>query len=124
MAKRVLVADDEPDIVESVKFSLGIEGIESLKAYDGEEALAKAKRERPDLIVLDVMMPKINGYKVARLLKFEDAYRHIPIIMLTARAQEKDKQTGQETGADKYITKPFEMDELVSTIKRYLEGRA
>jgi DNA-binding response OmpR family regulator len=122
MAKRVLIADDEPDIVDSIKFSLDLEGIESLEAYNGEDALAKAKKERPDLIVLDIMMPRINGYKVARLLKFDDTYRHIPIIMLTAKAQEKDKKIGEETGADEYITKPFEMDELISTIKRHLEG--
>ena len=73
--KRVLIVDDEPDIVESIKFSLELENIECLEAYDGEEALLKAKKEKPDLILLDVMLPKMNGYKVARLLKFDSSYR-------------------------------------------------
>lgn len=119
--KRVLIVDDEPDVVESVKFSLELENIECLEAYDGEEALSKAKKENPDLIILDIMLPKINGYKVSRLLKFDEAYKNIPIIMLTARAQEKDKQLGEDTGADEYVTKPFEMDELIKLVKKYLD---
>lgn len=119
--KRVLIVDDEPDVVESVKFSLELENIECLEAYDGEEALSKAKKEKPDLIILDIMLPKINGYKVSRLLKFDEAYKNIPIIMLTARAQEKDKQLGEDTGADEYVTKPFEMDELIKLVKKYLD---
>lgn len=119
--KRVLIVDDEPDVVESVKFSLELENIECLEAYDGEEALSKAKNENPNLIILDIMLPKINGYKVSRLLKFDEAYKNIPIIMLTARAQEKDKQLGEDTGADEYVTKPFEMDELIKLVKKYLD---
>jgi two-component system alkaline phosphatase synthesis response regulator PhoP len=118
---RVLIVDDEPDIVESVKFSLELENIECLEAYDGEEALLKAKKEKPDLIILDIMLPKINGYKIARLLKFDREYKDIPIIMLTARTQEKDVKLGEETGADKYITKPFDMDMLVNAVKGYLK---
>lgn len=119
--KRVLIVDDEPDVVESVKFSLELENIECLEAYDGEEALSKAKNENPNLIILDIMLPKISGYKVSRLLKFDEAYKNIPIIMLTARAQEKDKQLGEDTGADEYVTKPFEMDELIKLVKKYLD---
>ena len=119
--KRVLIVDDEPDVVESVKFSLELENIECLEAYDGEEALSKAKKEKPDLIILDIMLPKINGYKIARLLKFDQEYKNIPIIMLTARTQEKDIKLGEETGADKYITKPFDMDMLVNAVKGYLK---
>jgi DNA-binding response OmpR family regulator len=121
--KRVLIVDDEPDIVESVKFSLELENIECLEAYDGEEALLKAKSERPDLIILDIMLPKINGYKIARLLKFDQKYKNIPRIMLTARTQEKDVKLGEETGADKYITKPFDMDLLVNAVKEYLKEK-
>jgi len=117
--KRVLIVDDEPDIVESVKFSFELENIECLEAYDGEEALLKAKKEKPDLI-LDIMLPKIIGYKVARLLKFDESYKHIPIIMLTARTQEKDIKLGEETGADEYVTKPFDMDMLIDLVKKYL----
>lgn len=118
---KVLIVDDEPDIVESVKFRLEIENINCIVAYDGEEALTKAKREKPNLILLDIMLPKINGYKVSRLLKFDEAYKHIPIIMLTARTQEKDVKLGEETGADEYVTKPFDMEELVALVKKYLE---
>lgn len=119
--KRVLIVDDELDIVESIKFSLEFEQIECIVAHDGEEALSKAKNEGPDLIILDIMLPKINGYKVSRLLKFDEAYKKIPIIMLTARAQEKDIKLGEETGAEEYVTKPFEMESLVALVKKYLE---
>ena len=120
--KKVLIADDEQDIVETIKFNLELENIECIEAYDGEEALLKAKKEHPDLIILDIMMPKINGYKVSRLLKFDESYKHIPIIMLTARTQETDINLGEETGADEYVTKPFNMDKLISVVKSYLGG--
>ncbi len=119
--KRILVADDEEDIVATLQFALSQEGYLCLTAYDGREALDKAKRENPDLIILDIMMPKMNGYKISRLLKFDKRYKHIPIIMLTARTQEKDKKLGEETGADIYITKPFEMDALIQTIRNMLK---
>ena len=122
-SKRVLIVDDEPDIVDVIEFNLKLESIECITAYDGEEGLSKAKEENPDLIVLDVMLPKINGYKIARLLKFDESYKHIPIIMLTARTQQSDVALGKETGADEYVTKPFSMDELVGMIKKYLEKK-
>lgn len=118
--KRVLIVDDEQDIVESIKFSLELEDFECIEAYDGEEALLKAKSESPDLMLLDIMLPKMNGYKVSRLLKFDELYKTIPIIMLTARSQEKDVQLGEETGADEYVTKPFDMDALIDLVKKYL----
>ena len=118
--KRILIADDEEDVVVALKFTLEKEGYECLTAYDGKEALDKAKKDNPDLIVLDIMMPKLNGYEVSRLLKFDAKFKQIPIIMLTARTQAKDKEIGQETGADVYITKPFEMDALVSTVNNML----
>lgn len=117
---RVLIVDDERDIVESIKFNLELENVEFLEAYDGEEALAKAKKECPDLIILDIMLPKMNGYKVSRLLKFDEKYKDIPIIMLTARTQDSDLKIGEDTGADEYVTKPFEMDKLIALIKQYL----
>jgi len=121
MAHRILIVDDEVDIVESIKFRLELEGIECLTANDGEEALAKAKNERPDLILLDVMMPKINGYKVARMLKFDTNYKDIPIIMLTARSQESDIKIGKETDVNEYVTKPFDIEELVILVNKYLD---
>lgn len=121
--KRVLIVDDEADIVETIKFNLELENIECIEAYDGEEALSKAKKENPDLILLDIMLPKINGYKIARLLKFDESYKNIPIIMLTARTQKTDIELGEETGADEYVTKPFDMDMLVALVKRYLNEK-
>lgn len=118
--KRILVVDDEVDLVETVRFSLELEGFEVLVAHNGEEALNQARKESPDLILLDLMLPKLDGYKVCRLLKFDERYKHIPILMLTAKTQEKDRATGMETGADEYITKPFDMDELMNKVKNYL----
>src|SRR3990172_10387272 len=111
-SKKILLVDDEVDLVETVRFSLEGEGYQVLVSFNGEDALNKARTEKPDLILLDIMLPKLDGYKVCRLLKFDERYRNIPIIMLTARAQEKDKIISLETGADEYITKPFDMDEL------------
>ncbi len=119
--KTILIADDEKDVVETLKFSLERLGYRCLSAYDGQDALDKARDQNPDLIILDIMMPKINGFKVSRLLKFDKKYRHIPIIMLTARTQEKDRAIGDETGANMYFTKPFEMDDLVSSVNSMLE---
>ena len=118
--KKILVVDDEVDLVETVRFPLEIEGYNVLVAYNGEEALDRARKENPDLILLDLMLPKLDGYKVCRLLKFDERYKHIPILMLTAKTQEKDKVLGMETGADEYITKPFEMDYLLKKVKEYL----
>ena len=121
MSKKILIADDETDIVETLQFMLEVEGFECLTAYNGEDALNLAKREMPDLLILDVMMPKINGYKVCRLLKFDAKYKNIPILMVTARSQEEDMMIGEETGADEYITKPFEINDVVEKVKKYLE---
>jgi DNA-binding response OmpR family regulator len=118
--KKILVVDDEVDLVETLRFPLEMEGFDVLVSYNGEDALNKARKENPDLILLDLMLPKLDGYKVCRLLKFDERYKHIPILMLTAKTQQKDKLLGQETGADEYITKPFEIDELMKKIKTYL----
>ncbi len=120
MAKKILIVDDERDIVESIKFRLELEYFECIEAYDGEDGLSKAKSAKPDVILLDIMLPKINGYKISRLLKYDELYKHIPIIMMTARAQEEDIKRGEETGADEYVTKPFDMEALVVSIKKYL----
>ena len=118
--KKILVVDDEIDLVETVRFPLEMEGYDVLVSYNGEDALNQARKENPDLIILDLMLPKLDGYKVCRLLKFDERYKHIPILMLTAKTQEKDKILGKETGADEYITKPFEMDDLMEKVKAYL----
>ena len=121
MSKKVLIVDDEKDIVETLKFILESEGLTCMVAYDGEEALNLAKTQNPDLIVLDVMLPKINGYKVCRLLKFDSKYKHIPILMVTARTQEEDKIIGEETGANEYVTKPFDIETITKLVKKYLD---
>ncbi len=118
--KKILVVDDEVDLVETIRFPLEMEGYDVLVSYNGEDALNQARKENPDLIILDLMLPKLDGYKVCRLLKFDERYKHIPILMLTAKTQEKDKILGKETGADEYITKPFEMDDLMEKVKAYL----
>jgi DNA-binding response OmpR family regulator len=118
--KKILIVDDEADLVETVRFPLEMEGFNVLVSYNGEDALNQARKEKPDLIILDLMLPKLDGYKVCRLLKFDERYKHIPILMLTAKTQEKDKILGMETGADEYITKPFEMDDLMKKVKAYL----
>jgi len=118
--KKILVVDDEADLVETVRFPLEMEGFTVLVSYNGEDALNQARKENPDLILLDLMLPKLDGYKVCRLLKFDERYKHIPILMLTAKTQEKDKLLGKETGADEYITKPFDIDEVMKKVKAYL----
>ena len=120
-SKKILIVDDEVDLVETVRFPLEMEGYHVLVSYNGEDALNQARKENPDLILLDLMLPKLDGYKVCRLLKFDDRYKHIPILMLTAKTQEKDKALGMETGANEYITKPFEMDDLLKKVKAYLK---
>ena len=119
--KKILIVDDEQDIVETLKFMLEIQGYECFCAYDGETGLNMAKEIIPDLMILDVMMPKINGYKISRLLKYDKKYKDIPIIMVTARSQDDDKIIGQETGVNEYITKPFELDNVIAKVKEYLD---
>ena len=119
--KKILIVDDEQDFVESLKFVLEASDFTCYCAYNGEDGLRLAKEIIPDLIILDVMMPKINGYKISRLLKYDAKYKNIPILMVTARSQEEDKLIGEETGADEYITKPFELDEVVKKVEEYLK---
>ncbi len=118
--KKILIVDDEQDIVESLKFVLEIANYTCYCAYNGEDGLRMAKEIVPDLIILDVMMPKINGFKISRLLKFDSKYKDIPILMLTARSQMEDKLIGEETGVNEYITKPFDLDDVVAKVEQYL----
>ncbi len=114
---RILVVDDEKNILELVRFNLEREGYEVLTATDGAEGLDLARRESPDLIVLDVMLPGMNGLEVCRELHLDPATGNIPIIMLSARAEETDRVLGLEMGADDYIVKPFSPRELIARIK-------
>ena len=115
MAKTVLIVEDERAIVEILKFNLKREGYETLEALDGQTGLQLAQTEDPDLILLDVMLPKMNGFDICKTLRAEN--RTTPIIMLTAREEEMDKVFGLETGADDYMTKPFSMKELMARVK-------
>jgi DNA-binding response OmpR family regulator len=119
--KRILVVDDTEDIVKLVKMYLEHHCYEVIIARDGQEGLEKAKTEKPDLIVLDLMLPKMDGYKVCGLLKKDTRYAKIPVIFFTAKAQEKDVKLGQEVGADAYITKPFEPEVLLAKIKELIK---
>lgn len=121
--EKILVVDDDPFIVNLIVYNLEQEGYNVIQATNGLEALEKARREKPDLIVLDIMLPKMDGYKVSRILKFDKNYKDIPVLMLTAKAQDVDRQTGMETGADVYMTKPFEPEALVKKVKALLTKR-
>jgi len=121
MAKgRILVVDDEIYIVHILDFSLGMEGYEVLTALDGEQALEKARAEKPDLIVLDIMMPKLDGYETCKLLKADTNTKDIPVILLSAKGRNVDQKIGFEVGADDYITKPFSPRKLVERINAIL----
>jgi two-component system, OmpR family, alkaline phosphatase synthesis response regulator PhoP len=122
--KKVLAVDDEEDILELVRYNLGREGFEVLGAASGEQALKRARAEKPDVIVLDLMLPGIDGLDVARELKSDPQTRPIPIIMLTAKGEEADVVTGLELGADDYITKPFSPRILTARLKAVLRRHA
>jgi DNA-binding response OmpR family regulator len=119
----VLVADDDDDIRDLVAFRLDRAGYEVLRAGDGQEALDLAKQHRPDLAVLDVMMPKLTGYDVTRELRADAATSRIPVILLTARVQEADVARGFEAGADDYVKKPFSPQELKARVQAVLGRR-
>ena len=119
--KKILLVEDEKVLMETVTLRLEDNGYEVISAYDGFKGLEKAKKEKPDLIILDLMLPKMDGYKVCGLLKADTRYNKIPIIMFTARAQESDKKMGKEVGADAYITKPFEPQALLEKIRQLLK---
>ncbi len=122
----ILVVDDEPDLVQMVSLRLKIAGYDVTAAYDGQEALDQVKQARPDLIILDLMLPKLDGYKVCRLLKFDERYRDIPVLVFTARAQEQDLKLAIECGAEAYMTKPFEpkifLDKLAELLQAAKQG--
>lgn len=119
---RILLVEDEGLILHMLADILQASGYEVLTARDGAEGLARARAERPDLIVLDVMMPKLDGLKVARLLKSDRNYHHIPIIILTAKAGASDPELARQAGADCYLVKPVDADLLIGHVKRLLEA--
>ncbi len=117
MSYRILIVEDEPALVDTLEYNLLRQGYEVVTAMDGAEALATARSEQPDLVILDVMLPLLDGFEVCRILRQES---NVPILMLTARAEEVDKVVGLEVGADDYLTKPFSMRELMARVKALL----
>ena len=118
--KRILAVDDEPHILKLVAFSLKSGGYEVLEATDGLSAISVAQAEHPDLILLDVMMPALDGYEACRRLKADPATADIPVIMLTAKTQAAEQTTGREAGAEDYIKKPFTPKDLVAQVREFL----
>ncbi len=122
MAKKILAVDDERHIVRLVQVNLERQGYEVVTAFDGKEALEKVESENPDLIVLDVMMPYMDGFEVLQHLKKNQNTRDIPVIMLTAKAQDADVFRGWQSGVDCYLTKPFNPMELIAFVRRIFKS--
>jgi len=118
--QRVLIAEDEPHIVESLRFILSREGYEVADAPDGEAAWDSLAQARPDLLILDVMLPRLNGFDVLRRLRASPDGAGLPVIMLTAKGQAQDRRTAQDAGADAFITKPFSNRDVVEHVRRLL----
>ncbi len=121
---KILIVDDELDTLLPLKRALEMEDFNVIEAQDGVEALEKVRYEIPDLVLLDLMLPKINGFEVCQRLKQDEATSSIPIIMLTAKSEASDKIEGIEIGADDYVTKPFNLDELKARVKAVLRRTA
>ncbi len=120
---RVLVVDDTASVRELIRVNLALEGFEVHTAIDGQEALDLANELQPDLITMDVMMPRLDGVAAATRLKADPATARIPIVMVTARAQTSDKERGRQAGVDAYVTKPFDPGELVETVRNLIDAR-
>ena len=119
MAK-ILIAEDEPDIRELVAFMLRFAGYEVLAAANGEEAVQTASRELPDLVLMDVRMPRMTGYDACRLMKADPDLRDVPVVFLSAKGQESEIQSGLDAGAEEYLLKPFSPDELTNRVRAIL----
>ena len=120
---RILIVDDEEHIVKMLQFKLSNLGHECITASDGGQALEKISTTKPDLVLLDVMMPKMDGFQVLQILRTQEETRELAVIMLTAKGQERDVTTGFETGADDYVVKPFSFPELIARINSILSKR-
>jgi DNA-binding response OmpR family regulator len=119
----VLVVDDDPVILKLLGVNFEMEGFQVVRASDGAEGLKRAREVRPDIVILDVMMPRMTGYEVAKALREDDGTRHIPIIFVTARAQSSDVERGIELGVDDYVTKPFDPLDLIARVNTLLARR-
>jgi len=119
--KRILVVDDEIYIVHILEFSLTMEGYDVITAADGEEALRRVEEDEPDLVVLDIMMPRMDGYEVCRRLREDPATRNLPVILLSAKGRPMDRDLGLDAGADDYIVKPFSPRRLLEKIRELMD---
>jgi two-component system alkaline phosphatase synthesis response regulator PhoP len=124
MNRKILIVDDEPNILVSLEYLMKREGFEVHVAHDGEEALEVLRRERPRLVLLDVMMPKKSGFEVCQELRADEAIKDTLVLMLTAKGRDTDVAKGLGVGADAYVTKPFSTRELVQKVRELLEGGA
>ncbi len=120
--RKILIVDDERYILHILDFSLGAEGYEVITAGDGEQALERTHSDRPDLIVMDIMMPKMDGFEACKALKANPDTCNIPVIMLTAKGREIDRKRGLDAGADDYLTKPFSPAKLIERVHVVLDG--
>lgn len=117
---KILIVEDEAEMREAIKLRLEANQFEVITAADGSEGLSKARTEKPNLIILDIMLPKLDGFRLCRMLKFDENYKNIPVIILTAKTQKTDINRGKEMGAEAYITKPFKSEELLAEINELL----
>lgn len=118
MTIRVLIAEDEPHIVESLSFVLGREGFDVSAVLDGESVLEQLRSDRPDVVILDVMLPQLNGFEVLKRIKSEPSLAAIPVVILTAKGQAQDRRMAEEIGVDGFMTKPFSNREIVEEVRR------
>ncbi len=120
MAKKILIVDDEDFFIQPIKMLLERAGYEIHVANDGMSGLTKARLVKPDLIMLDLMLPGMDGYQICRLLKFDEQFRNIPIVIVSAKDTDRDRELGKTSGADQYLTKPINPQELIMLFKRLL----
>jgi CheY-like chemotaxis protein len=121
-AKKILVCDDDPAILKLLRVNLEIEGYDVLEAHHGEEAYEIAQAELPNLIILDIMMPRWDGYEACRHLKADETTKHIPVVFVSAKAQQSDIDFGRSLGVEEYLTKPFDPNDLVDLAERLTAG--
>ena len=119
---RVLIVEDEPHIIESLSFVLGREGFLVSSALDGEAAVEVLRRDPPDLVILDVMLPRLNGFEVLKLAKSDPALKSIPVIILTAKGQQQDRHLAEEIGSDGFMTKPFSNRDVIDNVRRLIRA--
>jgi DNA-binding response OmpR family regulator len=117
-----LIVDDENEVSRLLEMRLKKEGFDVVTASEGQEALGRVRTERPDLIILDIMMPRVDGYRICSLLKFDDNFKDIPILILSGRVSEEDKQRGLAAGANDYMTTPFQSEDVARRVRELLKG--